>query len=634
MIHRERSRPRMDEALRPSIHWFGLLRFESRTTGHQQPEYMAEASLRRMGPLWLVIVMLLSIPTTVAFSVPQHRLRAETIVSSTPSWISGRTDLSPTKSKVRVTTDRFWNAIQHDEADQLISLLAETVVWDDYVAMYHPIEGIAATEKYLRLCPPRLRGEFQLDDSVIGEDSAVLLLACIVTNRRSVVWLSFSSSSKQEDRIQEVRWIQEPSNKTGEVGLKILSVASNFLNKEPTHATGEEVNLDNVNPIKLTLPEQYFSAWNERDMKRAVDLYSTDVVYDDTAFPKPLVGRSELEKHLNICARCFPSSFSFHADEVTISVEENGKLAARWHVENNGVQLPFTRGISVYSVNKQGKISNAVDFVDGTFVKTKPLEQFLQLSKAQISIEPIRLIPASIWAVYMYIVFLSDGILPGANALQLEQRTWEEVFNLSLNFFLVAPVLHLPFSPAVHPMLEGVFNLLLSWAAMFAGFLSDDRRDKPNQLAALPVVVGMQFLTSAFLLPYLTTRTSETRKDITVKELSSVSRLTENILLGPAMVFVGSYSILWAFQGRVEEFGLLPERWATFMDLLSIDRVGSSFLVDLGIFALFQGWLVDDDLQRRGVQQTELSLLRGVAKYVPFFGLGVYLAMRPQIPER
>ena len=43
----------------------------------------------------------------------------------------------------------------------------------------------------------------------------------------------------------------------------------------------------------------------------------------------------------------------------------------------------------------------------------------------------------------MYIVFFSNGILPGANALAFETRTWEEVRDLSLNFLLVAHILDL-----------------------------------------------------------------------------------------------------------------------------------------------------------------------------------------------
>ena len=72
---------------------------------------------------------------------------------------------------------------------------------------------------------------------------------------------------------------------------------------------------------------------------------------------------------------------------------------------------------------------------------------------------------------------------------------------------------------------------------------------------------------------------------------------------------------------------------------MSIDRVGSSFLVDLAIFAAFQGWFVDDDLKRRGVVLEEdgggdLAILCNVAKYVPFFGMAVYLTLRPSLPAQ
>jgi hypothetical protein len=282
-----------------------------------------------------------------------------------------------------------------------------------------------------------------------------------------------------------------------------------------------------------------------------------------------------------------------------------------------------------------GKILEGIDFVEPAVIKQGGVSLFLDSLRTKLSQEPARWIPIVSWLAYMYIVFFSEGILPGANALQLEQRTWEEVLNLSLNFFLVSPLLNLPFSPSVHPMLEGVFNLLLSWAAMFAGFLSDDRRKKPNLIPMFPTVVGMQLLTSAFLLPHLATRTSEPDDQpvVTKVELSAPASVGgESHILGALMAFVGSGSIVWFFLGRAHEYGSdFAVRYASFRDLLSVDRVGSSFVVDLAIFGLFQGWLVDDDLKRRGV--VDGGILAALAKFVPFFGMAAYLVFRPSLPE-
>lgn len=201
----------------------------------------------------------------------------------------------------------------------------------------------------------------------------------------------------------------------------------------------------------------------------------------------------------------------------------------------------------------------------------------------------------------------------------------------------MSPLLNLPFSPVVHPGLEGIFNLLLSWAALFGGFLSDEREDKKNIMPMLPTVIGMQFLTSAFLLPYLATRESEkvgeeSRVLMKMENLNGVTQAFESKLVGPFLGFIGGFSIFWACFGR-PEFGQLNERYLSLVDLLSIDRVGSSFIVDLIIFALFQGWLVDDDLRRRGVSDNEMIGVRSIAKYIPFFGMAAYLTVRPSFPN-
>mmetsp|Transcript_6751 Transcript_6751/g.9860 ORF Transcript_6751/g.9860 Transcript_6751/m.9860 type:complete len:517 (-) Transcript_6751:145-1695(-) len=388
----------------------------------------------------------------------------------------------------------------------------------------------------------------------------------------------------------------------------------------------------------MSVVERYFDAWNRRDMDEAIELFAEDCVYEDTQYADPFTGKDALRRHLFKVADALPPSFEFVVDDIAIS--SNGKIGVQWHVENDGEQLPFTRGCSFYTTDESGLIKTGFDVPEPAVIKPGGAGLNLLSLASKVIEEPIRGLPLLLWGAYMYIVFFSDGILPGANALQLEQRTWEEVRDLSLNFFLVSPLLHLPFAPVVHPMLEGIFNLLLSWAAMFAGFLSDEREKKQNQFPMIPAVVGMQFLTSAFYLPYLASRSTEKLEpgEVVYEDDLGVIEKTvgEYRGLGLLLGSVGTGSIVWGLFARQAEFGDFSERYTSLIDLLSIDRVGSSFIVDLVIFGLFQGWLVDDDMRRRGVNvdDGEMLLLRGVAKFVPFFGLATYLTLRPSLPTR
>ena len=459
--------------------------------------------------------------------------------------------------------------------------------------------------------------------------------------------------------IRNVFMVQE-SIKSGEANLKVLRWATTFFGtkseSQPVVASNSQVgttaadaNLSptttSTNPFdwflanrtssesssSMTLPEQYFAAWNKRDMVKAASIFSDDIEYDDAAFPAPFQGKEALQEHLKLCAECFPSTFQFCTDDV-IEHDDERMIFVRWHVENEGKGLPFTRGCSFYNIQKD-KIVRGIDLVEPPVFKLGGLSLATKSVWAKLKAEPIRWVPLTTWFLYMYVVFFSDWFY-GLPATALEQRTWEEVRDLSLNFFLVSPILHLPFAPVVHPLLEGVFNLLLSWAAMFACFLSDDRLKKPNLLPMLPMVAGMQFLTSAFLLPYLVTRSveSEDTSPVFQEELTPVARVTERPLLAPVLTVVGTGSILWGILARADLFGGWDERWPSFLDLLSIDRVGSSFLVDLAVFAAFQGWLVNDDVQRRGMD-TRSPLVKA-ARYVPFFGLATYLTFRDPLPSK
>lgn len=467
-----------------------------------------------------------------------------------------------------------------------------------------------------------------------------------------------SQSSSDPSLLIQKAFVVRESDKSGEASLKILKTASDIISftsnsRSPPSNKVEATTSTSTAPTRMaqslpdsspswwsvapsnqsapsskpsssTLPEQYFDSWNKRDMERASSLFSDDVEYDDTAFPTPFKGKAALERHLNVCANSMPPTFAFVLDD---QVNAGDKIMVRWHVENGSDELPFTRGCSFYESDK-GKIIKGTDLKEPAVFKTGGVYLFVQSTLFKLQDEPIRFVPLITWVTYLYVVFFSDWFF-GMPVQAFEPRTWDEVRDLALNFFFVSPILGLSFSPVIHPGLEGIFNLVLSWAALFAGFLSDDRPKKANLLPMVPIVVGMQFLTSAFLLPYLVTRSNEADSNISRQQLTPISRLMESKLLGITMGTVGTGSVLWGLFARTDDFGGIPERFSSLVDLLAIDRVGSSFLVDLALFGLFQGWLVDDDLQRRGMDST--SPIATIAKFVPFFGLALYLIFRSPI---
>jgi SnoaL-like domain len=571
----------------------------------------------------------------------------------------------------------FWDAYNRRNVPDVLRCSDPEIVWDDYDST-RACCGIAELERRLRLehlQPPRDAFHVEVDNVLAdksnggnrvcvrlmlqydGSGDEARIDSSLRRQRRGCAVMEFC---KVSGLVQRVRIVAEQGEKGGEASLQLLKLVSPLLSldfpspslsltsqplvqRSPIDAAGGPNSATGTTPA-----ERYFQAWNRRNMSEAIQLFAANVTYDDTAFPTPFQGKEKLRQHLELCASIFPPQLTFEVDEVIVATHTASGpsqytwIMTLWHTANNDKPLPYTRGCSLYEIsNSDGLIVSGLDFVEPNG-PVKPGDARLPVSVLQnlMDREPVRWIPLATWAAYMYVVFFSDGILPGANALALEERTWKEVLDLSLNFFLVAPILRLPFSPVVHPMLEAVFNMLLSWAALFAGFLSDDRRDKPNLIPFLPAVVGMQFLTSAFLLPYLATRSPEAATTTTTTTAVRLDQTTpatkwigEERWWGPALGGVGLGSIVWAFVGRTDEFGSdLLERLNSFVGLLSIDRVGSSFLVDLAIFAMFQGWLVDDDLKRRGWEPgVDSPWFAQLAKFVPFFGLAAYLAFRPPL---
>lgn len=369
----------------------------------------------------------------------------------------------------------------------------------------------------------------------------------------------------------------------------------------------------------------YFEAWNARDMDLACAQWCEDCVYEDTQYAGAFEGKAALEEHLFKVADALPSSFAFVVDELS---DGGDTVGVQWHVESGGDPLPFTRGCSVYKADASGLLVSGFDVPEPAPLKPGGAGLALLSTASKLIAEPARVLPAVCFLLYCQQLFLAEGqFLPGPSALKLDVDTWIEVRDLSLNFWQIGPAL--PFGigatfPVVHPGLEGIFNVVLAWSALFFGFATDGRKPRDS---FLPTVAGMQFLTNAFYLPYLATRATD---DGVVTELSPVEKIAENKAVPALLAAVGLWSVAWACVAR-PEFGDLPTRLQSLEVLLSGDRLGSSFIVDLGLYALFQSWLVPDDLKRRGVVDGgDVTKYRALAS-VPFLGLAAYLFVRPDI---
>ncbi len=225
----------------------------------------------------------------------------------------------------------------------------------------------------------------------------------------------------------------------------------------------------------------------------------------------------------------------------------------------------------------------------------------------------------SIWVIYVGYLLLSD-IPPGPSLLHIDGATIEEVWDLSLNFWFLTPLLTPEVAPVLHPTLEAIFNIVVAWALLFWGFLMDGRGQRwPMSL----FLVGAAFLTNVFYLPWLALRDSQT--EVSVEKLSRLERVAEGRSLPLFLTGVVLASLGWGMFAR-PEFGDLAARWQGLVEIVGSDRLAHSFAIDMLMFWLFQSWLVGDDMKRR---DWEDGVSLWVARLVPFFGLAFYFCRRP-----
>ncbi|KAI0524832.1 hypothetical protein KFK09_004220 [Dendrobium nobile] len=241
---------------------------------------------------------------------------------------------------------------------------------------------------------------------------------------------------------------------------------------------------------------------------------------------------------------------------------------------------------------------------------------------------------SSLWAAetaYILWLFLLP-YAPGDPVWAINSNTVNDLVGLSLNFFFVLPLanlvgLHVIQAPVLHPVAEGLFNFVIGWTFLFAPLLFTDRR-RGRFKGSLDLLWGFQmFLTNTFLIPYMAIRLNKMSSDAdqSPPKPSQLGLLMANGarpvgLIGGIVCFV---SVIWALFGRADSgFGDFANRWQFLELYIQSERLAYAFIWDIFLYAIFQPWLIGDNLQNVKISDRELV---SVLRYIPVLGLVAYL---------
>ncbi|KMZ66015.1 hypothetical protein ZOSMA_2G00250 [Zostera marina] len=236
-------------------------------------------------------------------------------------------------------------------------------------------------------------------------------------------------------------------------------------------------------------------------------------------------------------------------------------------------------------------------------------------------------------AVYIIWLFLLP-YAPGDPVWAISPSTLDDLLSLSLNFFFVLPILnnrtvvgiHGVEAPLIHPASEGLFNFVIGWTFMFAPLLFTDYR-RNRYKSSLDILWGMQmFLTNVFLIPYMAIRLN--KKDSSSPGSKSSSALGSLMVRGKDVVgVVGGLvclgSLLWGVYGRGDSgFGGVMDRWEFVESYIGSERLAYAFVIDIGLYSIFQPWLIGANLEN--LNKNKVGLVNTL-RFLPVVGLVTYL---------
>lgn len=144
-------------------------------------------------------------------------------------------------------------------------------------------------------------------------------------------------------------------------------------------------------------------------------------------------------------------------------------------------------------------------------------------------------------------------------------------------------------------------------------------------LAAALTYLCFSMMPTAFLIPYMAIRLNDNDVDNSRNKLSKLGTVMTSG--APVVGLIGGVicliSALWAFFGRGDGgFGSVPDRLEFFANYVGSERLAHAFLWDICLYAIFQPWLIGDNLQN--VKEQKVQIVSNL-RFIPVVGLVVYL---------
>jgi ketosteroid isomerase-like protein len=215
--------------------------------------------------------------------IPQRRLSLFAVAEEVDGLVG---NLFFDKQKTTTPVERFFQAYNERDMDTAIAQFAEDCVYED-ATFYTPFEGRFQLQRHLLLRRDATSAQYVIDDLAVSESKVGVkyhleLNGNVVPDSRHVVFYTMDTSS---GLIQTCYDVVEPSRKTGQLNLAILTAASKIIGtgdqkvmKNETSSSGEVVSkseteetgwlslflkggssVRSVGSSTLTPPERYFA---------------------------------------------------------------------------------------------------------------------------------------------------------------------------------------------------------------------------------------------------------------------------------------------------------------------------------------------------------------------------------------